>query len=334
MNIEEAKECAKLCIIAKIPSFWHGPPGIGKTRGWNQVADELKRDFLGISAPLLQPVDLLGLPDRQGNKTIWSRPEILPEEGEGIILIDELPDSSQLMQKAFYSLVLEHRVQSHIIPDSWYIAAAGNRVEDKAMASSLPSPLITRFCHLGICCPNPDFTKQTVEKAEIDLTEFIPYALKHFHPVIAAYLKFKPEHCYHHQAVPRTWEFVSNLLSVTKEHFINPVKQIIKGLIGEIVGNDFYNFLKLATKIPSIDSIINNPETADIPDEKDIRFNLVTALIHHITEDNATNILKYGLRLHKEIQTFMFDMAKNIKPFITTNPIFINWLNENKEYRI
>jgi hypothetical protein len=336
MNIEQTKLAVVLCRNANIPAFLWGPGGVGKTSSMFQLSKELNINFIPITAPLLQPVDILGLPDREDRRTIWLRPELFPTKGSGIILIDEIPDATMLMQKAFYSLILEHRIQSHIIPDSWYICGAGNRPEDKSFSSVIPSPLITRFAHIGVCCNCPDFTESTVKSADMDVEDFIKYSLVNFHPLISAYLKFRPEHIYRNQAVPRTWEYVSRLLNSIPNIFID--KQIefvsgelVKGTVGHEIGREFIRFINLATKIPSIDLIIKDPINTVIPEQKDIQYAVVTALLRLLKEDNDTNIIKYIKRLSNEMQFFFFNMAKKTKPFIINNIEFINWFNLNKE---
>jgi hypothetical protein len=338
MNISQFKQAIKICMKADIPLFAWGPPGIGKTEGVRQLADELNIGFISITAPLLQPVDLLGLPDRDNHKTIWLRPDILPTEGEGIILIDEIPDATPLMQKAFYSLILEHRIQSHIIPKSWYICGAGNRAEDKTFSSTIPSALITRFAHIGVCCSAPDFTESTVEKADIDIDDFVSYAVNNFNSLISAYSKFRPEFTYRHQSTPRTLEYTSRLLNTVSNPFDNGLSfvfsELVKGTLGSEVGLEFVRFIKLATEIPSLDLIIKDPDNAVIPTKKDVQYAVVTALIRLLKEDNDTNIMKYIKRLLPEMQFFFFNIAKKTKPFIITNREFINWSNINSSYLI
>jgi hypothetical protein len=336
MNIAQTKLALTICRNAKIPLFLWGPPGVGKTECGRQFADELKIEYLPITAPLLQPVYLMGLPDRSGGKTIFLRPELLPIDGEGIMFIDEIPDSTPIMQKAFYALILEHRVQSHIVSDKWYICGAGNRTTDKSFSSNIPSPLITRFAHVGVCCDCPDFTEATVPSADIDVDDFILHSVKNFHAMVTAYLKFRPEHIYKNQAVPRTWEYISKLLYSIPNIFVDKtteyvIGELIKGIVGHGIGREFIRFLNIATKIPSLDLIIRDPYGSPIPAQKDIQFAILTAFLRLLKEDNSTSIIQYIKRLGPEMQAFFFNMAKRTKDFIVSNPEFINWLNINKE---
>ena len=309
-----------------------GPGGVGKTRGFEQASKELNINSRIIQGPLQQPTDILGLPDKKNDKyTTWLRPETLPDEGEGIILIDELPDSSLLMQKAYYQWILDNRVQNHIIPSSWWTMGAGNRAEDKAMSSNMPAPLITRFCHVGVCCTCPDFTKYTVESAEMD-DSFITHCIKHFHPLVSAFLKFQPKYMYRYQAVPRTWEYISILLRSESDYFSFEFKELIKGTIGSDAGTKFNSFVAVAAKIPSIDAIITNPYSVDIPLEIPIVYATITALIHKTKRETIDNIITFIERVGIEFQTFYFISIREKFPEAMANEKYIKWMNKNKDY--
>ena len=331
MNISQYKEAIKLCRDADLPLMAWGPGGVGKTRGSEQVSDELNINHIIIQGPLLQPVDLLGLPDRNKDRTIWLRPEILPEEGDGIILIDELPDSAQSMQKAYYQLILEKRVQGHIIPKEWYVMGAGNRPEDGGFSSPMPAPLITRFIHTGVCCECPDFKDETPKSALIDIDDFINYAITNLHPLVVAYLKLKPDKIYNHQATPRTWEYISILLHSTQDHFSFTFKELVKGCIGSAVGGEFNGYIKLATRIPSIEAIMNNPYSIDIPEDKSILYAVVTCLLSKVEDNRIDNIFKFVLRLSNEMQFFFFIQVRRINKNVVANQMYIKWANENMD---
>ena len=127
-----------------------GPGGAGKSDGAEQATEELGINFLCIEAPVHDPIDLCGYPMEKDGKMKWARPEILPEEGEGILLIDELPDAAELFKKACYHLILKNEVAGHKVPRTWFIIGAGNRAEDKGFSAPMPAPLITRMAHVGV----------------------------------------------------------------------------------------------------------------------------------------------------------------------------------------
>jgi len=335
MNIDQYKNAIKICMKAGVPLMAWGPPGVGKTRGSEQVADELNIEHRNLQGPLLTPVDILGLPDKQDGRTIWLRPSILPESGAGIINIDELPDSVAIMQKVYYSLILDHIAGVHKISDTWYIMGAGNRPgEDKSFSSPIPAPLITRLAHIGVCCPVPDFTKQTVASAQIDIDQFLLHIVSYFHPLVIAFLKINSSSIYKHQATPRTWEYVSKFLYSVADFFSFELKELIKGTVGTGIGQDFNTFLTLASKMPSIDAILIDPHNAPTPDENNILYAVVTTLMKRINDKYMDNIIDYILRLKKEYQFFFFNSVQKTYRDVAANPKYIRWANENHEYLV
>ena len=82
LNISQYKEAISLCRKAGNPLMVWGPYGIGKSEGAEQYAKEHKMGFISIEAPLYNPEDIVGIPDRDGDRTIFLRPNILPTKGE------------------------------------------------------------------------------------------------------------------------------------------------------------------------------------------------------------------------------------------------------------
>lgn len=340
MNISQYIETVKMCRKVGIPLMVWGPGGIGKTRGSEQAAREMKIEHQAITAPLLDPSDLLGIPhpDKTGKKTIWLRPSFLPENGEGLLLVDELPDAPPLVKKALYQLFLDHKVKDHIVPKEWFIMGAGNRPEDSSYSTPMPAPLITRMCHIGVYCTTPDFTRLTPASAQIEETDFLPYAIQKFHPVIGGYLKFNSRNIFNHQATPRTWEFISNLLHAIPEvEWDNfSFKSIIYGLIGQEIGIEFTGYIKLFLKIPSIERIISDPVNTTLPDIVDggILYALTVALMKKLSIKTVDSIITYILRMPKEIQGFFMVMASRTFTDIVANPKFLAWRNDNRHIMV
>jgi hypothetical protein len=92
-TITSAKELCKVHMLDNNPTFVEGPPGVGKSEMWRQIAEELKIGFMDLRLAQLDPVDLRGLPrhheDKHGWMTTWSRPDFWPvaeRDGERGIL--------------------------------------------------------------------------------------------------------------------------------------------------------------------------------------------------------------------------------------------------------
>ena len=338
MNVEQMKTAIRICIKADIPLMIWGPGGIGKSEGIEQVAIEDKIGYYCFEAPVRDPIDICGYPAEDGKYMVWKRPCILPEEGRGIFHIDELPDATNVLMKALYHLILKGEVAGHVLGEGWYRIGSGNRPEDGGHSSLMPAPLITRFCHLGVYCESPDFSSQTPKEAEVDFDAYELWAISHLNPMIITFLKFKPIFLYHHQAVPRTWEYISKLIkSIPKADLEKSssnryiIGEIVRGTVGRGPGTEFMAFMELATKLPSIDAIIKAPSTSPVPKKGEILYAVTTSLMQRLNDKTCTNIVEYMKRLPEEYQFFFFRSAITIYKKLISNENYVKWVNENLE---
>ncbi len=136
----------------KRPLYIVGSPGLGKTQIVRQVAEDLGIGFKTIHAPLMQPEDL-GMPvvnaKRDGVKFVVPT-EKFPIVGSdceetGILLIDELPQADNAIQKTLANLMQEREIHGQHLKDGWLIVATGNRSKDRAGANRILSHLMNRM---------------------------------------------------------------------------------------------------------------------------------------------------------------------------------------------
>ena len=84
-----------LLVEARQPCVVWGPPGAAKSMIAQQVAADANRQYVDVRALLLDPVDLRGIPWRDGaDRTRWAPPAFLPpsdDPGLWLINLEELP---------------------------------------------------------------------------------------------------------------------------------------------------------------------------------------------------------------------------------------------------
>jgi len=92
-----------LLVEERQPVFIWGSPGTGKSAMLHQLAAELEIALRDIRPLLLDPVDLRGLPliGKDGRST-WATPDFLPQDGKGILFLDELNAAPALVQASCY----------------------------------------------------------------------------------------------------------------------------------------------------------------------------------------------------------------------------------------
>ena len=143
-----------LLVEARQPCVVWGPPGAAKSMIAQQVAADANRQYVDVRALLLDPVDLRGIPWRDGaDRTRWAPPAFLPpsdDPGLWLINLEELPSALPMVQAALYQLVLDRKVGEYELPEGASLIACGNRESDRGVVHRMPTPLASRFVHLEI----------------------------------------------------------------------------------------------------------------------------------------------------------------------------------------
>jgi hypothetical protein len=233
-----------------------GPPGIGKSSIVAQLAKANQLEFIDVRLSQLAPTDLRGLPVALEGISKWYPPEFLPRSGKGILFLDEINMAPPTMQGMAQQLILDRRVGSYVVPDGWFIWAAGNRKEDRASVFDMPAPLANRFLHLQV---EPDFES------------FKAYALEtRVHEQIIAFLSFRstllhkidpqqPAWC-----SPRSWVIASELHKADLD---------IAPAVGEAAMTEFMAYIKLYQALPNLVAILEGRgDKIDFPTEPSARY--------------------------------------------------------------
>lgn len=328
-TVKSAKELCRYYMDADIPTFTEGPPGVGKSQMWKQLAKERKIGFIDLRLSQMDPVDLRGLPAVQGDYSVWMRPDYWPvvkrDGPKGIILFDELADASRAMQSAAYQIILDRRAGPHVLPDGWYPCAAGNRREDKAAAQSISTALASRFAWIEI---------------EPDVEVFNEYGLQtDMHYYVLGFLHKRPDLLFKMEGTnlkafpsPRTWERVSKICEAPD----NVRPKLVKGLVGEGAAGEFEAFVRAAVDVPDLEEIVANPKKCRIPESPSARYATAAMLSRFATRQNFGKIWQYVSRTEygREFEICTILDATKRQPDLVEHEIFIEFANRNKDIRL
>jgi hypothetical protein len=216
----------------------HGRPGIGKTEVVAQLAAEAGARLIDLRLTTLDPADLRGLPyyDHAAGRTVWYRPEDLPDDpgAPTVLFLDELTAAAPALQPVVYGLLQERRVGRHLLPASCFVVAAGNAVEDGAVAYGMGTALSDRLVHLNLVAEAGDW--------------ITGYAVpKGLHPAVTAFIRTRPdllettvealrrgETVF---ATPRSWARVAGVMAQGFDRRIRD--PMVAGIVGEAVAAEF-----------------------------------------------------------------------------------------------
>jgi hypothetical protein len=248
----------------KLSTMIWGPPGIGKSSIVAQTAQAHNLGFIDLRLSQLAPTDLRGLPvaDAKTQASRWYPPEFLPRDGAGILFLDELNLAPPTMQGMAQQLILDRRVGNYVVPEDWFIWAAGNRKEDRAAVFDMPAPLANRFLHLDV---------------EPDLDSFKLYALANgVHEHIIAFLSFRPAllHKLDPQQTawpsPRSWVMANEIYRAGLD---------VAAAIGLATAAEFNGYVAVYRDIPDLARILEgNGDGIPFPEDPSVRYATTTGL--------------------------------------------------------
>lgn len=130
--------------------FIWGQPGIGKSACVEQFADALGMTCVSLLGSQLAPEDLMGVPQIVDGRTRFNPPALIARDEPYVLFCDELNGATHDIQKAFYSLIHEHRIGEYLLPEGSVVIGAGNRSEDSAIVRPMSSALVNRMIHVQL----------------------------------------------------------------------------------------------------------------------------------------------------------------------------------------
>jgi hypothetical protein len=251
---KSAKRAINFAIKMRRPVFLWGPPGIGKSDIVKQIGDDNGREVVDVRLALWEPTDIKGIPyyNADQGKMVWAPPAELPTDpnSTAIIFLDELNSAPPAVQAAAYQLILNRRVGTYKLPDGVDVVAAGNREGDRGVTYRMPAPLANRFVHL---------------EAKVDFDDWQDWAtLNKIHPEIVGYVGFAKQDLYDFDpkssskafATPRSWAFVSDLLSDAGCDQAT-LTDLVSGAIGDGLAVKFMAHRKIASKLPKAADVLD-----------------------------------------------------------------------------
>lgn len=262
------------------PLMVWGAPGCGKSTVIKSVAQQLGIGFIDIRLAQREPVDLKGLPvpNKEDKSVEWFITGDLPRDpkSRGIILFDEITAADRSLQVAAYELILDRRLgENYKIPDGWYIVGAGNRVEDRAVATTMSAALANRFMHVEL---------------ESNWEQWSRWAQKNdIHPSVTGFIAFRPNYLFHQEGenlergwpTPRAWERVSRMLNIFHGSDESLIRSLVYGLVGNRAGVEFVEFHKINKNFGSVLQMMTDPKAKIvIPTQPDRIYALCSAMTY------------------------------------------------------
>lgn len=285
-----------------------GKSGVGKTESIRDLAQRLGIGFRELRLSHYQESDLIGLPYIGADgRTKHAASDLLPdsdEEGQGILLLDEVTSAPKSMRSAVYQLLDSSRkLGQYRLPEKWLVVACGNGPDDGGDFRGIEPAFLSR----GFCW-----------RVEEDLRVWKLWATAHdIHPAVVAFLSFRPENLHVMDldrpfdmiACPRNWAKLStqlkNMERRTPDGVIEDEGELefaADGCVGSRCGPSFTAFYQYKKQLIEPQRILNGQIAAEelcgLRDE-----------VLYLTAQSLVQALSDDIRAHMAADGFGVDDA-------------------------
>jgi hypothetical protein len=328
-----------------------GEPGIGKSSMLKVLAKQYPEyaiayidctllDLGDFALPYTEVVEngLTGV-----NKVTKFAPNARFKMHEGkpvIVMLDEIGKAMKAVKNVLLTLMLEHRIGDHYLPEGSIVFGTTNLMSD-GVGDMLEAHARNRVCLVTVRKPDADEWIEWAIGNDVDPT--IIAWVKQFPHALASYTDlsqkenvyiFNPTRAGSGAVVtPRSLEKASFIAKQRGELGDALTISLLTGTIGESAARDMQAFFTVVDKLPSWDAILNDPKNAKLPEDTVAKCILVFSAVTRVSKDTLDKWMHYLKRMDKEWQAlFATSVMKSSdkQSFCVMNKEFKDWALENQ----
>lgn len=238
-----------------------GSPGCGKSEILRQICEEQGWGLVVKYLSNMSMEQITGIPCKvsEGSGAKWTKPEIFnfddldyrpanyePGKTVTILLIDDFHLADKIIQKYLFQLLTYKSLNGYSLPENTAILMAGNKITDKALAHSIPAPVMNRISVYEVHADPKDWIKNYAFTHNVrhDVTSFINDRGGSF--LCQEPVESTP------WASPRSWTFLSEQMDAYEKCFgslpIDKLNIIASGLIGSEYASEFIAYREIFSK--------------------------------------------------------------------------------------
>ena len=266
------------------PVFIWGAPGIGKSSIVEQFAEDVGLKCVSLLGSQLAPEDIIGVPQIIDGKSIFCPPRIIAQDEPYCLFLDELNACSQEVQKAFYSLILDHRIGEYHLPEGSIVIGAGNRSQDNAITRQVSSALLNRMFHVELTAKSSIWLDWAANNG--------------IHQYVYDYIVSRPDHLWSQPpkteepfSTPRSWHMLSDAIKSYGDGITQQDLTILaNGCLTASHATQFVAYVRQIRSQYSLKKIIDGGQRwPDKPEERDVLYFLAQSLRARLIKELPAN---------------------------------------------
>lgn len=302
-------------------------PGVRCEKVDNVLNPDGFTHFVAYVAPEREPTDW-GLPMPNAERDAINMLPLIDfkfaETDRPYIFLDEVDKANNMMQNVLGRVMNEKKVGSIVFPRGTFVAAAGNKITNRAGGFTANTHIKNRRVHIPVAV-NPSEWIEDVG---------IPWDL---HTSVVSYIRTDPGvlHKFDSNAPsfpsPRSWTKTG--LRLNKPMDTHVERALIEGNIGVEASNMFYGHLQIFRSLRNPELIVRNPTKVPLPEGKNataVMYCEITSLAKYLNADNAEAIATYFNRVPGEYSYIGYrDVLARNKSVLVKTKQAQKWLIDN-----
>lgn len=357
LNLSEAADLIA-AVGHEVTVMLAGEPGIGKSAILSTLGQRFPdRELIYFDCATkdlgdIQYPDVQVFPPQAGADTDAKRIlKFIPNAQLGIhtgkpaiICLDELGKcASRAVLNALLSVIHERRLGDDYMHPETILFTTTNLTTD-GVGDIIPAHVRSRMCTVTVSKPNAE--------QWIAWTRGLGRS-KNIHPMVTAYVEMFPQalasytegdvqkdnpRIYHPDrqqtayVTPRTLEKASHVIRAQAKFSTNALTAALAGLGGAAFAREMQDFLAVREQMPSMKEVIEDPQTAKLPDTASAAMVLVHGMIGKMDRKNFDPFFEYIMRLPKEVQAVFFVaviQTQGVVDMAVKKKAFQQWASDN-----
>ncbi len=285
----------------KKPPLFLGWYGLAKSLMVKRFCEQNDYHFIDFRAAYKTFNDVRGfpIPNRESGIMEW-----FPDEDwdfhstkRNVLLFDEIGQAATSTFKALMQAVLDRRVGKMEFPPDTIVCAASNKLDQKTGCQRMLAALADRFAIYEVAPSIASFQRHLEEEGQS------PYVLAFLNANSDAPYNFKIEDWNGEENLPtfRSFSRLDELVASyddAGEATADPLFLAhTQSCVGPKYGTMFTEFIKLASRVGDVESMVKNPRDCKIPSEPDLKWLIACRLISIADKENLNNVDELAQRL-------------------------------------